>query len=138
MHVLFLELLLTGNYLHFLQRNATSDYVVGGRLVSWLVVSGRLVFGFKKTPYIILIYHALITLSYIDFNNSIQYTFFVFTSNFFSITQLNNRINDVWDDSFWKSIWKPKISFIEMIHESLEKQFSWNLMLKHTMKLTSN
>ena len=34
------------------------------------------------------------------------------------------------------SFWKPKISFTEMFHESLEKQFSWNLMLRYIMKLT--
>ena len=41
--------------------------------------------------------------------------------------------------SFWKSIslneififWKPKISFTEMFHESMENQFSWNLMLRY-------
>ena len=45
---------------------------------------------------------------------------------------------------FWKSIslnnifssWKPKISFTEMFRESTEKQFNWNLMLRHTVKST--
>ena len=28
------------------------------------------------------------------------------------------------------SFWKPQISFTEMFHEILEKQFNWNLMLR--------
>ena len=29
-------------------------------------------------------------------------------------------------------------SFIEMFHESFEKQFDWNLLLRYTMKSTLN
>ena len=44
---------------------------------------------------------------------------------------------DMWGGFFWKSIslsetssfWKLKISFTEMFHKSLKKQFNWNLML---------
>ena len=36
------------------------------------------------------------------------------------------------------SFWKPKISLAGMFHESLIKQFSWNLMLRYTVKLTLN
>ena len=32
----------------------------------------------------------------------------------------------------------PKISFTEMFHESLEKQFNWNLMLRYAVKLMLN
>ena len=39
-------------------------------------------------PALIIMQHALITSSYIDFYNSLQYTFFSFSNNFFSITQL--------------------------------------------------
>ena len=88
----------------------------------------------------------LLCISYIDLYNSLQYTFFIFTNNFFSITQLNNRTNDSWGGFFWRSIsqnevfsfWKPKISFAEVFHESLKNQFNWNLMLRYTVKLTLN
>ena len=58
----------------------------------------------------------------------------------------NYRVNDSWDGFFWKSIslneifsfWKLKISFTEMFHESLKKQFNWNLMLRYTVKLALN
>ena len=33
---------------------------------------------------------------------------------------------------------KPKISFTEMFHESIEKQFNWNLMLRYSVKSTLN
>ena len=33
---------------------------------------------------------------------------------------------------------KLKISFTKMFDESLKKQFSWNLMLRYTVKLTLN
>ena len=36
----------------------------------------------------IIVKHAFITSSYTDFQNSLQYTLFIFTNNFFSITQL--------------------------------------------------
>ena len=57
-----------------------------------------------------------------------------------------NRTNDVWGGFFWKSISlnnmfsfsKPKISFTEMFHESIEKQFNWNLMLRYSVKSTLN
>ena len=72
--------------------------------------------------------------------------FFIFTNNSSLLLNWNNRINDTRGGFFWKSIslkkffsfWKPKISLTEMFHENLEKQFSWNLMLRHTMKLMLN
>ena len=56
----------------------------------------------------------------------------------------NNRTNDPWGGLFSKSIslneifsfWKPKISSTEMFHESIEKQFNWDLMLRYTVKST--
>ena len=83
-----------------------------------------------------LIHHALIT--------SLQYKFSFLKTTFSLLRNWNDETNDVRVVSFEKvlnnifSSWKPKISFTEMFRESTEKQFNWNLMLRHTVKSTLN
>ena len=76
------------------------------------------------------------------FYNSLEYIFFIFRNNFFSIMQLKLH-NDVWGGFFWKSIWlnkifsfgNLKISFTEIFNDRFKKEFKWNLMLRYTVKL---
>ena len=75
---------------------------------------------------LITIQYALITLTLL------RYTFFILQITSSLLRNENNRINDAWGGFFWKSIWKLKISFTEIFHGSLRKQFNWNLMLRHT------
>ena len=85
----------------------------------------------------------LITSSYIDFYST-SFSFLQISSSLWR--NWDNRTNDAWGGFLWKSIslnkifsfWKLKISFTEMFHESLKKQFNWNLMLRYTVKLTLN
>ena len=59
------------------------------------------------------------------------------------LSNWNNRTNDAWGGVFWKSIskneifsfWKPKISFTEMYHESIEKQFNIKIHCEINVKL---
>ena len=94
--------------------------------------------------------------SYIDFYNSLQYTFFISTNNVSLLRNWNNRTNNAWSGFFRQSFslneifsfWKPKISFAEMFHECIEKQFKgtlpgrrqwkwWKMLLISTWKLFS-
>ena len=75
--------------------------------------------------------------SIIDFYSSLKAMLFIFTQ-FFSLLRNCNRINDAYWLSEIFSFWKPIFSLTEMFHECFEKQFSWNLMLRYTMKLTIN
>ena len=61
----------------------------------------------------------------IDFCNSLQYIFMMHEAVFFGKSISQNKIF---------SFWELKISFTEMFHESLKS--SWNLILKHNVKLT--
>ena len=75
----------------------------------------------------------IITSSYIDFYST-SFSFLQISSSLWR--NWDNRTNDAWGGFLWKSIslnkifsfWKLKISFTEMFHESVKKQFSWNLL----------
>ena len=111
---LFAEHLSTDKFRHYLRMNSTSycwSYI-GFHTLTFLY--------YLHFTYSLLIQRALVTSSYIDFYNSLQYTFFISTNNFFS--------NDAWGGFFRKSIWlnetfsfwKPKLSFSEIFYESLK------------------
>ena len=77
--------------------------------------------------YFIIVYFIIFTIHYSTRFSSLQITFSL-------LSNWNNRTNDVWAGFFCKcislnevfSFWKPKISFTEMFHESIEKQFNLN------------
>ena len=77
---MFSELPLTGKFRPYLRMNATSYYW------SYIDCYTFITYAF----YISYTYNCetCIASSYTDFQNSLQYTFFIFANNFFSITQL--------------------------------------------------
>ena len=84
--------------------------------------------------------------TYIDFYNLYSGSFWFLQITSSLLRNYNNRTNDAWGGFLWKSIslnkifsfWKLKISFTEMFHESIKKQFNWDLMERYTLKLTLN
>ena len=75
-----------------------------------------------------LLHHTMIFI----IHHNIRFSFLQITSSL--LRNWNNRTNDAWGGFFWNcislseifSFWKPKISFTEMFHESIEKQFNLN------------
>ena len=63
-------------------------------------------------------YLCILYLSYTDFYNSLPYTFFIFTNNFFPITKLAAPFEKSISVSKILSVRKLKISFTEVFHES--------------------
>ena len=134
---IFSENLLTDKFRHYLRMSSTSCY--------WLS------FDFYTMSFLYYLHLYLYSLHWLLHHILI---FAIHYSTRFSFLQIassllrnwSNRTNDTWGGFFLKSIslnenfsfWNPKVSFTEMFHESIEKHFNWNLILRYTVKSTLN
>ena len=80
---IFSELLLTTKFQHYLRMNATSYFWSYTDFYTLITYTCYITYTYNYTACT-----DYSTSSYIDFYNSLQYTFFIFTNNFFSILQL--------------------------------------------------